>query len=252
VKGRFDRARHDFESISREKGEPMKILRRKLLPILAACLLAGCASFEPAFRTQDLMRARQPTVVQTQDGLEISVEEFASPHKSRQAFDAEVAAYGVLPLLVRLENKSSESFTVLAKQFRATLGDQNLELLYGAEAANQAATSEYAGKALGWTVATGPFAIVLWPVTIAGSAAHTQSVNNRIRQHFSSLELTDALLRPNQSAAGFVYFKVPAGIKNIERLTLTTTASAEKPAKTLSYTFSFPTLDMSSTPSTAR
>ena len=77
------------------------------------------------------------------------------------------------------------------------------------DAAKEAGNREYAGKALGLTVLTGPFAIFLWPATIGGSAAHTASVNRRIEQHFENLAFTDTRLKPNQTAAGFVYFKLP-------------------------------------------
>ncbi|HWP59586.1 MAG TPA: hypothetical protein VNL14_16960 [Candidatus Acidoferrales bacterium] len=132
-----------------------------------------------------------------------------------------------------------------AKQVNAFLGDYKLGLLNGGKAADQAATSEYAGKALGWTIATGPFAMILWPVTIAGSAAYTQLVNNRIRQHFSSVELTDALLRPNQIAAGFVYFKLPDDVKRLERLTVIVEPTEETNGGKLAYQFLVPTLELS-------
>lgn len=216
-----------------------------LLPQVTALLLAGCASFEPALHAPDLMRPRQPSAFQAQNGLEISVEEFASAHKSRQAFDADIASHGVLPILIRMENKGTETFKVQASRIRVDLEEAKLERLSGPEAANQAATSEYAGKALGWIVATGPFAILFWPVTIGGSVAHTQSVNNKIRQHFSRLELTDALLRPDQTAVGFVYFKLPDTGTRVDRLALTVEPLEEKSGQAMSYRFSLSILQLS-------
>ena len=64
----------------------------------------GCASFEPGLQYQDLMRPRQPTVKETQQGLEVSIEEFASKNKSQQAFDADIARFGILALLFKAEN----------------------------------------------------------------------------------------------------------------------------------------------------
>ena len=107
----------------------------------------------------------------------------------------------------------------------AYIGNDLLGSLGGETAASQSANSEYAGKALGWTVATGPFAILLWPVTIGASAAHTAAVNRRIEQHFESLRFNDALLKPNQTAAGFVYFKLPSGVKKLEKLRVEVTPS---------------------------
>ena len=212
----------------------------KFVGLVAGICITGCASFEPALRTSDLMRARQPTVMETREGLEISVEEFVSPDKSRQAFDADVASYGVLALLVRAENKGVNNYKIAQRSITASIGGQQLLAINGVDAANQAATSEYAGKALGWTVAAGPFAILLWPATIAGSAAHTQSVNRRIQQHFESLQLSDALLKPNQMVTGFVYFKLPESPKYLDHLVIEAPATEEPSGKQLSFKLSVP------------
>ncbi len=154
---------------------------------IAALILTGCATFEPGLRYQDLTRPRQPDAKGVQEGLEVSVEEFASESKAKMAFDADVASYGILPLLVRVDNSGSQNYTVLRSDIKVYLDGQLLSPIMSNEAAKEAGTREYAGKALGWTVATGPFFIFLWPATIAGSAAHTQSVNKRIVQHLKTL-----------------------------------------------------------------
>jgi len=224
--------------------------KSKLSVLIVGLIFTGCASFEPGLRFQDLMRARQPTVKEAKGGLEVSVEEFVSAHKSNQAFDADIAPYGVLPLLVRVENTGTETYRVPQDAITVFLGDQPLGLLSGEQAANQAATSEYAGKALAWTVATGPFFILLWPATIGGSAAHTHSVNRRIQQHFESLHFTDALLKPNQIGAGFLYFKLPDGTKKLEKLTVQIEPPEEKSGKRLSFKLSLPILELSAPVST--
>ncbi len=109
---------------------------------LMAVVFSGCASFEPGLRYQDLMRPRQPTVREVREGLDVSVEEFASAHKSNQAFDADIAPYGVLPLLVRVENNGTESYRVQQHTITIFLGNEPLGSLSGEQAANQAATSE--------------------------------------------------------------------------------------------------------------
>jgi len=216
----------------------------KMAAMILAATVAGCASFEPALRTPELMRTRQPSVIEVQRGLEISVEEFVSPHKSRQAFDADIASSGVLALLVRAENKGSATYKISHGTVTARLDDQSLQAIGATAAANQAATSEYAGKALGWTLATGPFAILLWPVTIAGSTAHTQSVNRRIQQHFESLQLADTLLKPNQVATGFVYFRLPDNLKKLEKLALEAAPSEEPGGKPLSFKLALPEITL--------
>lgn len=127
----------------------------------------------------------------------------------------------------------------------AYLADQLLASLGGDTAASQSANSEYAGKALGWTVATGPFAILLWPVTIGASAAHTASVNGRIEQHFESLKFTDALLKPNQTAAGFLYYKLPDGAKRLENLRLEVIPTIEGSGEKPKFNLPLPTIDLS-------
>jgi len=229
----------------------MRLKRHSSLSVVAIALMfSGCASFEPGLRFQDLMRARQPTVKEARDGLEVAIEEFATTNKSLMAFDGDIAPYGVLALLIRVENKGAGNYNVQKNDIKAFLRGHRLPLLSGVEAANQAATSEYAGKALAWTVATGPFFILLWPATIAGSASHTQSVNRRIQQHFESVELTDSLLRPNQMAVGFLYFKLPDNVKSLENLTLEIEPVAEQTSQRLSYKLSLPTLNLSGPVST--
>lgn len=216
----------------------------RIARLIAAIAITGCASFEPALRTPDFLHPRQPTVAQAQDGLEISVEEFASANKSRQAFDADIASSGILALLVRAENKGARAFKIARHAITAHRDGQPLTPISGVDAANQSATSEYAGKALGWTLATGPFAILLWPATIAGSAAHTQSVNRRIQQHFESVQLSDALIKTNQATTGFVYFKLPGQLKQLEALTMELIATEENNNTSMQFQLALPTVTL--------
>ncbi len=215
-------------------------------------VISGCASFEPALHYSDLMKPREPTVKETQEGLEVSVEEFASKNKSELAFDADVAPYGILALLLRVENGGTQTYRVREAAVSVYLGVDSLPSISGEKAAAQGANSEYVGKALGWTLATGPFAILLWPATIGGSAAHTAAVNRRIEQHFESLRFTDSLLKPNQIATGFLYFKLPSGIKKLENLRVEVTPAEEQTGEPLSYKFSLPILDLSGAVATPR
>ena len=213
---------------------------------IAICLIAsGCASFEPGLRYQDLMQPRQPTVKETQEGLELSIEEFASKNKSQRAFDADIAPYGILALLFKAENGGTKTYRIQEQTIAVYLGNEPLPSLSGEKAASQGANSEYVGKALGWTALAGPFAIILWPATIAGSAAHTASVNHRIEQHFEGMRFNDTVLKPNQSAAGFLYFKLPAGVKKLENLWVEATPTEDGTAERLSYKLVLPTLDLS-------
>ena len=196
-------------------------------------------------RYQDLNRPRQPTAERSIDGLAVSVEEFASERKSRQAFDADVAPNGILAILLKVENNGTQTVRIQENMISAYLADQLLGSLGGETAASQSANSEYAGKALGWTVATGPFAILLWPVTIGASAAHTASVNRRIEQHFESLRFNDALLKPNQTASGFLYYKLPDRAKRLDNLRLEVIPTVEGSGEKPQFNLPLPTIDLS-------
>lgn len=212
---------------------------------LVLFLFTGCASFEPGFSTRDLSRPREPTVREDRDGLDVSIEEFATASKSLHAFDADLIAHGVLPLLVRIENNSGQNYRIKEQDIRVLLDDTSLAQLIGGEASEQAASSEYAGKAFFWTVAAGPFAVILWPSTIAASATHTHTVNRRIRQHFEALEFTDALIKPGQAAAGFVYFAIPTSLKGLTNMTVLVQPFAEHTDQPLSYRLALPDIEIS-------
>ena len=91
--------------------------------------------------------------------------------------------------------------------------------------------------------------------TIVGSAAHTREVNKKIEQHFAYLEFTGALVKPDETAAGFVYFRLPERSKQLENLTVELTVETngyeESNGKQLGYKFSFPTLVVSGLPFSA-
>src|SRR5262245_25314938 len=174
----------------------MLLRSQSKLKVLAIWLIfSGCATFEPGLRLDDLMRPRQPTVMQAQDGLEVSLEEFITPNKSTMVFENDLASQGVLALFAKVQNRGKTSFKVQKSELKVFLSGQPLDTLSATEAADQAAKSEYVGKALGWTVATGPFAMLLWPLTIGASAAHTNSVNKRIGQYFEGTQFHDALVK---------------------------------------------------------
>jgi len=65
-----------------------------------AVVITGCASFEPRLRLHDFLGDRPPTVRAELDNLEITIEEFVSEEKSRQAFDADITAQGVIRILL--------------------------------------------------------------------------------------------------------------------------------------------------------
>jgi hypothetical protein len=222
-------------------------------------LVSGCAGFRPGLDRQALLEGtRIPTTEQTIEGVTVSIEEFATPAKSKLAFDSDVASSGVVPLLIRIENKTSSDLRIPAEAVKAYIGDQLLSRLTGEKAAREAATRDYVGKALGWTVLAGPFAIVAWPGTIVGSAVHTRNVNSRIIQHFRILEFTGSIARANQSVGGFVYYQIPADTKLLQNIAETKAihdlrveliATGELEAQSLRFNVPLPLLKLSPPPS---
>jgi hypothetical protein len=224
----------------------MKLRQSSKTFVIGICLLSvGCASFDPGLRLQELNAPRQPTAKATQEGLEVSVEEFITPDKSLMAFDTDLSSNGVVALLMKVENNGAEKYVAKRDDIKAFLDGQPLTPLTAREAASQAATSEYVGKALGWTVAAGPFAILLWPVTIGASTIHTQGVNKRIIQYFEGTKYQDALVSPKQTATGFIYYKVPDRVNRLENFVIEAEATGDTSAKKLSYKFTLPPLQLS-------
>jgi hypothetical protein len=186
-------------------------------------------------RLQSLNGPRQPSARGTQEGFEVSIEEFITREKSQTMFDTNLAASHVIAILVRGENNGTEKFSFRRADIRAALGGQPLAQLPPREAAKEAANSEYVGKALGWTLATGPFAIILWPITIGASAVHTHGVNERIEAYFEGTSFQDSLVGPKQMTVGFVYFKLEDKPDRIENLTIDIDAAGDSSGKKVAY-----------------
>ena len=95
--------------------------------LFLSLFLGGCvAQFEPRLTSPVSLGSGLPTVKQVQAGLEVSIEEFASANKSRRAFDADIATHGVLPLLLRVENRGGRHYRVDRNEVRAFIDGQAL------------------------------------------------------------------------------------------------------------------------------
>lgn len=212
-------------------------------------VFTGCtSSFEPRLTSLEVTKNRLPTVRKVQAGVEVSVEEFFTPNKSRRAFDADVGSQGILPLLVRFENKGSETYQVKHTQIRAFLEDLQLQPLYAHEAASRGASRDYVWNSLVNTAAMGPLAMYWAAASLGATASQGQSINRKVEHHFENLELQDSLLKPDDAVTGFVYFYLPASTKRLERMAVEISVdldpSAEAGAKTLHYRLPFPTIEI--------
>lgn len=215
---------------------------------LLSFILGGCtASFEPRLSSLEMTKDRLPTVRKVQAGVEVSVEEFFSPHKSRRAFDADIGSYGVLPLLVRVESKGTETYKIQNHQIRAFLDGEQLKPLYAHEAASQGASRDYVWNSLVNTAAMGPLAMYFSVAGLALSAQQAKSINKKVEHHFESLELQDSPLKPDGVATGFVYFYLPSAMKRLENLTLEVSLESDGPEgetpKNIFYRLPFPIVE---------
>lgn len=138
-----------------------------------------------------------------------------------------------------------------AEAVNTYIEDQPLSRLTGEKAAREAATRDYVGKALGWTLLAGMFAA---PAAFVGSVVHTRNVNSRIIQHFEILEFTSSIARPNEPVGGFVYFQIPADTellqhvaetKAIQNLRVELTATGEEEAQSVRFDVPLPVLNLS-------
>jgi hypothetical protein len=204
------------------------------------------STFEPRMTGGAMEAPRLPTARAVQAGVEVSIEEYFSSQKSRRAFDADVGASGVLPILVHVENKSGQDYRLERGKIRAQLNGQPLANIHGLEAAEIGALRNPAWNALVNTAAMGPLAIYFGVLAIAGSASQTQKINRQIEHHFERLELEDKVLKPSETATGFVFFRAPGNVSNIDGLTLDITLEPEllgdHTGKSLMYRFAMPVL----------
>jgi hypothetical protein len=210
---------------------PQSAIKQCNWPFVHGCKGIG-ATFDPQLRPAfmtEWTREHQTALRQNQDGLEIALDEYASVEKSHSAFDSDVARNGVLPLLVSVDNRGTNHFKIRQDRVQVFVNGEPLRSLYGYEAARQGASRDYVWRALASAILAGPLAMYFSPAFLALSANHTNSINKRIERHFESLELTDALLKPNESTAGFVYFKIPDGSTKLETLFVEITVEIEDP-----------------------
>lgn len=218
-----------------------------MIPPLIGLFLSGCvARFEPRMTGGAIGAPRLPTARAVQAGVEVSIEEYYSSQKSRRAFDADVGANGVLPILVHVENKSGQDYRLERSAIRAMWNGQPLANIHGLDAAEIGALRNPAWNALVNTAAMGPLAIYFGVLAIAGSASQTQTINRQIEHHFEQMELAERVLKPNETATGFVFFRTPGNVGNSDGLTLDITLEPEllgdHTGKSLVYRFAMPVL----------
>jgi hypothetical protein len=182
-----------------------------LLPSLV--LLTGCASYAPSLVR---LNPSGPAVKKAVNGhLTVYVEEYATQEKSERAFDTSLAAEGVLPILVGLENNGQESYELKLSDF-SVRGEKPLRALTPEEAAAKAYRSAV-GRVLGWSLIV-PIVTIL--VVAAVSALHTNKVNKQIGRDFAAKAFPDEPVMPHKEQSGFLFFELENGRKDLTGLIL--------------------------------
>jgi hypothetical protein len=187
-----------------------------MLVLTATLIFAGCASYTPALVR--LNPSGPDTKKAAKGSITLYAEEFVTGEKSERAFDTHMPKEGVLPILISVENNSSEAFDVKVTNIRL-VSEKPLKLLPPEDAALRAQRSA-GGRALGWSMIV---PIITIPIAIIVSAMHTGNVNQQIVRDFTAKSLSDGAVLPNKEKLGFVFFESDADRKDVAGLTLEVT-----------------------------
>ena len=184
-----------------------------LLVLASGLNFTGCATYTP---TLVRLNPLGPDTKKAAKGeLAVYSEEFVTGEKSARAFDANMPAEGVLPILILVENNGRESFDVNIADVRLR-GEKPLKLLAAEDAALRAQRSA-AARALGWSMIVPIIAI---PFAICVSGIHTGNVNQQIVRDFTAKGLPDGAVLPNKERSGFVFFESDGDRKDVAGLIL--------------------------------
>ncbi len=188
----------------------------KRLVLAVWLILSGCATYTPVLVR---LNPSGPDVKKATKGdLTVYVEEFVTGEKSERAFDVNMPAGGVLPMLMSVENNGREAFDVNLADIRLR-GDKQLKLLASEDAAVRAQRGT-AARALGWSMIV---PIVTIPIAVGASAIHTGNVNQQIVRDFTAKGLPNGAVLPNKERSGFVFFETDDNRKGVAGLTLDVT-----------------------------
>jgi len=88
------------------------------------------------------------------------------------------------------------------------------------EAASKAERSAV-GRALGWSLIV---PIIGIPIAVVASAMHTSKINKQLVQDFAAKGFPDGIILPNKERAGFLFFELDKGRKDLSGLSIEVTA----------------------------
>ncbi len=187
---------------------------RYISPLVAlAVLMSGCATYTPTMVSPE--PAKIHGTASQQEGVSLHVEQYVTKEKGKSAFDTNLGAKGLLPLLVTLENNREHPIEVSSVEL-LNGGEAPLKLLSPEEAAAKAKRG-YVGKAVGWSLIVPIIAI---PVAVAASSVHTKKVNDRMSQDFATKGLGQDSIEPRTTRSGFLFFEMEEKRESLSGLQL--------------------------------
>ena len=190
--------------------------------LITAVLFAGCATYDP-IASRGLPLRPDPSGANVrksvQGELTLLVQEYATPEKSQEAFDTKLVEEGVLPLLIQVENAGQEPYEVKATDI-IVRGATVLKSFTPEEAASKAERSAV-GRALGWSLIV---PIIGIPIAVVASAMHTSKINKQLVQDFAAKGFQDGIITPSKERAGFLFFELDKGRKDLSGLSIEVTA----------------------------
>jgi len=187
---------------------------------------SGCASYNARAVITD---TRGPDTAASTGGLTLSVEEYATEAKCKQAFDSDLAGKGVLALFVKVENNGQDTWEIAVRDFTGRCGAP-LRMLTPSEAAAKTKRSAVA-RAIGWSLIV---PIISIPVAATASVIHTNKVNAQIKQDFNDKAFKDGPILANKERSGFLFYELSKGQNNLQGMDLALSARNAGTLETIS------------------
>jgi len=203
----------------------MKTLVALLMTILLVTGLTACASHEIRPMTPQSTSAYQ--LRQAIGGVEIAVDPITTKAKAEAAFTIDLTEQGYAPILLVMENRSSDSVLVLKDEIELVDSRGNLHRPVTADVMVEKFEHNKIRYAL--------LGLGIFPYTSAEEA------NKKMRADWSSKELpAEKALLPNRKFHGVVYFDLGPGLSAFPNSTLTIPLQKLKSGEKFPVTFRIP------------
>ncbi len=171
------------------------------LQLLACALLfSGCASI--SFHDLKEANASQRPLREEKAGLIVSCQLITAPEEVAFFFGSNLIGQKILPVVVYLENKGKDTFTLVPERAEVTFEDGSTLVHMPWRTVPERLYFSY------WRAVPG-FLFVLVPGFVIASSV--TSTNERISDHYHRLAIEEVALPPNAKAQGVLFFTPPSG-----------------------------------------